>query len=263
MAEPIQVAVGRAAQTAQTAAGQPAARQTANADASPAATGDDAVFAVPDDAFEAPAVSRPPTQTAGSGGFYIAGRVGGAFSSLSNLSPRFGGTFNDESPSALGFSSAVEAGFETHRLGAPVRLGFQIANANFNVFNADERGGTQSASTEFDVNSFSAMAAVTVDLDGDFEIIDTGPVTPFLVGGLGMAINVADVTDTAGQRFDDLSVDFAWMLGAGAAIALDDQLSLEARYVFSDRGEVARSLNGGVDPRLRAHEFTVGARYSF
>ncbi|MEM6491085.1 MAG: outer membrane beta-barrel protein, partial [Pseudomonadota bacterium] len=215
-----------------------------------------------DAAGEAPA-SRPATIEGPPGGFYISGRVGGAFSQLRGVSARFGGELNNTTPDALAFVSAVEGGFETHRLGAPLRLGVQLASTNFAVFNLDETGGTTTAFTEIDVNSLSLMAVASVDLAGDLQIIDTGPVTPFITGGLGFSANFADVTDTAGGSFDDFTLDLAWMVGAGAALALDDQLSLEARYAYTGRGDVAESAAGDFDPDLRAHEFTVGARYAF
>lgn len=95
--------------------------------------------------------------------------------------------------------------------------------------------------------------------------IDTNTAfTPYVGGGIGYA----RLKGSVDSRFGELSKssdEFAWQLGAGVAYALNDNVSLDLGYRYSDFGSVEkeylpdRNYKADVD----AHEFLFGARYTF
>ena len=126
-----------------------------------------------------------------------------------------------------------------------------------------------------ELSVYSAMLNVYYD-------IDTGTkFTPYVGGGIGMAYlkNKTKVTGstTAGALnlgSSESENNFAWNIGAGVSYALNDKVSIDAGYRYSDYGNVKESVSQKV-PGLGAplnvdgkydvtsHEFLIGARYAF
>ena len=126
-----------------------------------------------------------------------------------------------------------------------------------------------------ELSVYSAMLNVYYD-------IDTGTkLTPYVGGGIGMARlkNKTRVTGTTPAGDLDLGSsesenNFAWNIGAGVAYAVNDKVSVDAGYRYTDYGNVKESVsqavpglgvpldvNGKYD--VTSHEFLIGARYSF
>ena len=118
-------------------------------------------------------------------------------------------------------------------------------------------------------NNFSAW---TLMLNGYYDFGTYSAVTPYIGAGIGVAsIKVHDYASSlAGSlTFNDKTTNnFAWNLMAGAAIAVTDNVKLDANYRFVSLGEVktgGASNGGGDNPvhydNLYAHDFRVGLRY--
>ena len=133
---------------------------------------------------------------------------------------------------------------------------------------------THKFATELSV--YSAMVNVYYD-------IDTGTkFTPYVGGGIGYA-HLKNKTKVAGvSDFGDISSsssesenNFAWNLGAGVAYALNDKISIDAGYRYTDYGNVKESVSQSVKGLTKgalnvdgkydvtSHEFLIGARYAF
>lgn len=127
--------------------------------------------------------------------------------------------------------------------------------------------------TELSVSS--AMLNVYYD-------IDTGTkFTPYVGGGIGMAHlkNKTKVTGSTPSGALNLGSsesenNFAWNIGAGVSYALNDKVSIDVGYRYSDYGNVKESVSQKV-PGLKvplnvsgkydvtSHEFLLGTRYAF
>ena len=126
-----------------------------------------------------------------------------------------------------------------------------------------------------ELSVYSAMVNVYYD-------IDTGTkFTPYVGGGIGYAHlkNKTKVTgSTPAGALDlgnsDSENNFVWNLGAGVSYALNNNLSIDAGYRYTDYGDIKESVsqsvvglgapinvNGKYD--VTSHEFLIGARYSF
>ncbi len=140
-------------------------------------------------------------------------------------------------------------------------------DSNDFVFNVKKDNGNK-FSTELSV--YSTMLNVYYD-------IDTGTkFTPYVGGGIGYAHlkNKSKVTGVDNQSSSESENNFAWNLGAGVSYAVNDKVSIDAGYRYTDYGNIKESLsrnvkglqepvnvNGKYD--VTSHEFLLGARYSF
>lgn len=85
-------------------------------------------------------------------------------------------------------------------------------------------------------------------------------------------IKFANPDGARGSYPGDSTWNFAWALMAGGSYAIDENWSIDAGYRYLNVGNVySRSFStGGANPSrkiryedLQAHEFRVGARYTF
>lgn len=126
-----------------------------------------------------------------------------------------------------------------------------------------------------ELSVYSAMLNVYYD-------IDTGTkFTPYVGAGIGYA-HLKNKTKVTGSTpagalnlgSSESENNFAWNVGAGVSYALNDKVSLDAGYRYSDYGNIKESVsqkvsglkeplnvNGKYD--VTSHEFLLGARYSF
>lgn len=151
--------------------------------------------------------------------------------------------------------------------------------SGFHGFNARQK---------FDVTTHTLMANAFIDFK-------TGTsVTPYIGGGIGIAYTDSSYslsggatmatidpgppaatleTTTYGIKTSDSenNIDFAWNIGAGVAWAITDAIALDFGYRYYDFGDGAEGTakNLGL-PMLKAqlsdykaHEFSLGLRYSF
>lgn len=113
------------------------------------------------------------------------------------------------------------------------------------------------------------MSFGTVPLTGDFSVtsymfngyydIKAGSVTPYLSAGMGISqVCLSNVPDPPAIVNETHSV-FAYQLGAGVALPLTDNISLDARYRYSKTAKVTLSgTHGSID--IPASGFLLGLR---
>jgi len=96
--------------------------------------------------------------------------------------------------------------------------------------------------------------------------------TPFLGGGIGVAINKSTTTlnrigSPVFDTFETTDTKFAWNIGAGVALPITEILLLELSYRYTDLGGAVWSTNTGAfeltTNSLRANEFLLAARLQF
>ena len=115
--------------------------------------------------------------------------------------------------------------------------------------------------------SSNTLNSQTVLVNGFYDI-DTGTkFTPFVGGGLGVAINNTSGTATllsnsATASYSTSKTSFAWALGGGVNYAIDSNWSVDASYRYIDLGKAnfgsSTAIMGG---DASAHELIAGLRY--
>jgi opacity protein-like surface antigen len=113
--------------------------------------------------------------------------------------------------------------------------------------------------------AFSTFANAYVDL-----AIPGVPVTPFIGGGLGVAVVTLDTYDPFERVYiDDESVQFAWNLSAGASWALGERIDLVTRYRYFATEDTDEDYKDGTlrfgeaDVEMDSHEAVLGVRFRF
>ena len=119
----------------------------------------------------------------------------------------------------------------------------------------------------------------------DFHAVDIfdKSITPFVLGGIGYAINETGKIKILGYGMpaetltlmdSDFEENIAWKVGAGASVNITKNLIFDMQYEFVDLGSVkagdffrAGEMIGPMEIPMkfdyRTHDFNVGLRYSF
>ena len=120
----------------------------------------------------------------------------------------------------------------------------------------------------------------------DFHAVDIfdKSITPFMLGGIGYAINETGKIKILGYGMpaetltlmdSDFEENIAWKVGAGASVNVTQNLIFDMQYEFVDlgsaqSGDFFRNSGVGIAPMeipmkfdYRTHDFNVGLRYSF
>ena len=100
-----------------------------------------------------------------------------------------------------------------------------------------------------DLSSLSAMLAAYVDLP-ELGLPKLGPLAPFLGAGVGAARTRIGETRMTFPRTTTVvpgtsRTDFAWMLTAGVAVALNERMTLDLAWRYTDIGEVHTGQGAG------------------
>lgn len=118
----------------------------------------------------------------------------------------------------------------------------------------------------------------TVMVNGYVDLATWNKITPYVGAGIGAAwVNTSDqVSHNPGANpvsFDGSNSEwnFAWALMAGASYAVTNNFAIDAGYRYKDLGEAKtvsglspNSPNSRIEYKdLTAHEFRLGARYTF
>jgi opacity protein-like surface antigen len=116
-----------------------------------------------------------------------------------------------------------------------------------------------------DLNSHTVMANLYWD------IVTWNKITPFIGGGVGIAINETDTKGTViatgvSKNYSNSDVEFAWTVGAGANYAITKNWSLELAYRYIDLGEArfGNKTDGEITAKdVSSHEILAGLRFQF
>ncbi len=95
--------------------------------------------------------------------------------------------------------------------------------------------------------------------------------TPFLGGGIGVAINKSTTTlnrigSPVFDTFETTDTKFAWNIGAGVALPITEILLLELSYRYTDLGGAVWGNTSAIElttTSLQANEFLFAARCQF
>ena len=212
-------------------------------------------------------------------GFYIKGETGASFSGNAGrftVEDSSGGqaSFDDRDlgPAAVvGLGGGIElAGFFRGELMFDYRTGYEIDTV--------EDRFLPGLAASADVDSYSLFLNAYFDvLSFDLSGVE---LTPYLGGGVGLAINDLDDTrfDEPGFSAIDLeggtTTQFAWNAAAGLGIGVSESFTIDLGYRYVDLGrfESGRQARQGssvdrfqqkVEGDLTAHEVLVALRYSF
>ena len=136
-----------------------------------------------------------------------------------------------------------------------------------------------------ELSSLSAMLAAYVDLPG-LGLPRLGPLAPFVGAGVGAARTRIGETRMTFPRTTTIvpgasRAGFAWMLTAGVAVTLDERMTLDLAWRYTDLGEVRTGRGAGrvvwrdgsreplpldlaaTRARLASHGLRVSLRYAF
>ncbi|GAA0776618.1 porin family protein [Roseibium denhamense] len=223
-----------------------------------------------------PVIEHIPEVPAAAGGWYLRGDI--AYKVYGDPS----GSFNDGLIGDLRFEResidnawmiGVGVGYKfTDYLRTDVTLDYETPAAvkGYAVCGACT-GGFSEEGTDIDV--------WTVMLNGYIDIGTWHRITPYVGAGIGAAYVRTDNTysinpgSTGRSEYDGENSEwnFAWALMAGASYAVTDNWAIDAGYRYKDLGEAKTVVlndvgTGGSRIKwedLTAHEFRLGARYTF
>jgi opacity protein-like surface antigen len=116
-----------------------------------------------------------------------------------------------------------------------------------------------------DLNSHTVMANLYWD------IVTWNKITPFIGGGVGIAINDTDTKGTViatgvNKNYSSTDVEFAWTVGAGVNYAINKNWSLDLTYRYIDLGEAVfgSRTDGEITSKdVSSHEIVTGLRFQF
>lgn len=190
--------------------------------------------------------------------FYVRADVGGAFHekpAVSRSAVGAGGGFGGGGLDADGETIRDTAFFEggvgcqlTSNMRVEVTGGYRLRQSlrdSFDTLDAELQTYTAFANVYYDITNYAGW-------------------TPYLGGGMGVAVHsvrdvVAPVSSSSGEE-----VDFAWNIQAGVSYDFTQQAKLDFGYRLTDLG---KAKSGGPIPftvdNLMAHEFRVGLRFHF
>ncbi|NKB48922.1 MAG: outer membrane beta-barrel protein [Alphaproteobacteria bacterium] len=195
------------------------------------------------------AVAQESSSTRFFQGLYLSGAVGAHQTADADVS---GGSINVESETDTGFAGLVG-------------LGLQLGATNWRTeleggFRESSIENISGASATGDVDVLSFMGNVFYDIEL------TNSLDFYLGGGLGLAdVDVSNAASFGGATIDENDMGWAWQLGAGAALALNDRLKLTLDYRFLNIEDLdfptSPSL-GELDMESRDHAIFVGLRFN-
>ncbi|MBQ8677644.1 MAG: porin family protein [Alphaproteobacteria bacterium] len=163
----------------------------------------------------------------------------------------------------------LAAGSSTSALGGALRAELEVgAKDGIKDDYTDAAGRARGASAIMKADIQTYMLNLYYD-------INTGTaLTPYISGGIGLAHIKAKSNYVDGTTTSNLSKstnEFAWQLGAGVSYALNDKVSIDLGYRYTDLGNLKGTTHLNVDPGnainmkadFESHEVLLGVRYTF
>lgn len=159
----------------------------------------------------------------------------------------------------------------------PVKYGKLRGELEFGWNDDTDESGTSSFKVKTPVDlKYNVETSVYSAMVNMYYDIDTGTkFTPYVGAGIGYARVESKVSlPEVGASKKSSDNNLAWQIGAGVSYALNDNISFDAGYRYTDYGNVKDSYKMNVPPfvgsfdassksSVTSHEFLLGARYSF
>ena len=139
--------------------------------------------------------------------------------------------------------------------------------------------GAVRAELEYNWNDDADKSVVSRDFnDGKLEVknqsvflnayydIDTGTkFTPYVGGGIGYAKLKGSISNGGVKLASDSDTNFAWQLGAGVAYAVNENISVDFGYRYTDMGDLTANVYPTETFKIDvdSHELLLGVRYTF
>tara|TARA_B100000035_G_scaffold57827_1_gene46026 strand:- start:211 stop:870 length:660 start_codon:yes stop_codon:yes gene_type:complete len=171
-----------------------------------------------------------------------------------------------------------------------ISVGIYFTNNLRGDFSLEYKNNQKLSTTDSPIPAFDytgGFSSVSSFLTGfyDFDSVDIldKSITPFVLGGIGYAINETGkikILEIGAAEADavfmdsDFEENIAWKVGAGASVNITKNLIFDMQYEFVDLGSVkagdffrAGEMIGTMEIPMkfdyRTHDFNVGLRYSF
>lgn len=207
-------------------------------------------------------------------GFYLEGKLGASFlnaddmRNTTNVANPATVNVRNESDTVLGVGAAVGYNWKP-KFNAPLRtdLEYMYRTALNYAPNPTFTNAGIPTRSDGDLNSHSVMANLYWDMT------TWNGLTPFLSGGLGVALNRTDSDGTViatgvKKNYTQDNLNFAWTLGGGVNYAIAPKWSLGLAYRYIDLGEASFGDSNPADAEITSddvhtHEVLLGLRYQF
>lgn len=173
----------------------------------------------------------------------------------------FGNTFNDQVEFDAGVYTGGAAGFDFGLMRLEGELSYRYAEIKSITDTSD---GFQFQNVDGNLGALNFMANAFIDLH------NASPITPYFGGGVGFA--VLDLSDTfAGAPSQALlypngtDTVFAFQVGAGMELALNQMFSLDLGYRYFNTGKANFEDDPAITTNLKleSHNAMVGLRMKF
>jgi opacity protein-like surface antigen len=202
---------------------------------------------------------------------YIAGKIGVSAMSASDIAntsrgTRFSLTKTDSDDIVVPVGAAI--GYNWRKHGVSLRTEFEYLNRGnfgYTAIPVYTNSGTPIGLT-------SKVGSQTLFANVFYDFHNATLFTPFLGGGIGVAINKSTTTlnnigTSVFDTFETTDTKFAWNIGAGVALPITEILLLELSYRYTDLGGAVWGTNAvGLElttNSLHANEFLFAARLQF
>lgn len=189
-------------------------------------------------------------------GLYVSGNIGPSILSDSDI---------DESEAGTTLSAELE--FETGltggaAIGYDFGMGRLEAAVDYKSHDLDEWKDVTLTGygNQGDFSGSGEITALSVLVNGYYDIENESPVTPYISGGIGFATVEIDDFEIEGYSVQDDSEDdtvFAYQLGVGIGFDVNEKITLDLAYRFFATNELDFD---GVDAEYQSHNFIAGIR---
>ena len=216
--------------------------------------------------------------------FYTAFKSGASFGQNTGL-------VNYDNNVGEGGAATLQNSDLSSSLTSGISVGIYFTNNLRGDFSLEYKNNQKLSTTDSPTPAFDytgGFSSVTSFLTGfyDFHAVDIfdKSITPFVLGGIGYAINETGKIKILGYGMpaetltlmdSDFEENIAWKVGAGASVNVTQNLIFDMQYEFVDlgsaqSGDFFRNSGVGIAPMeipmkfdYRTHDFNVGLRYSF
>lgn len=192
--------------------------------------------------------------------FYAAARIGAAFEGESQFGV-LGTQVDNNYDTGYNLSVALGYGFNPNGL-IGVRVEGELGYTSFDIDSHNVRGigSFSGGDATGDADTLYGMANGYLDYN-------LGSITPFVSAGLGYArldLSNQGVTPT-GVVMNDSGSGLAWQVGAGAAFAVTNSVTVDLGYRYFNVQDVGLTAVDGTstDVDLESHQINLGIRKAF
>lgn len=176
-------------------------------------------------------------------------------------------TVNVRDESEVVFAVGAVAGYNWKNLPLRTDLEYMYRTALNYSPNPSFTNAAVPVKSDSDLNSHSVMANLYWDIG------TWNKITPFVGGGMGVAINTTDTDGTilatgVKKNYTQTDAEFTWAAGAGLNYAIMPNWLMDLSYRYVDLGNAgfgdpAPTEAGITSKDVTTHELLVGLRYKF